>query len=119
MYFKVALISFSIIVFSGCSSFFSTNPKTPGSNGKKLGIKVVEVIDEAPAVISKDSNESITTIEDSPIKEKKVKNKKPYLKPEPFSLESHEDDPELLGPQSTIDTPLTRANDDVDKNTTN
>jgi len=31
------------------------------------------------------------------------------LKPEPYSLDSNEHDPELLGPQSTLKEPLTRA----------
>ncbi len=106
MYFKVALVVTSLFLMSGCSNPFGPKPKAPKKN---LGIEVVE---EVPAVIS-ESNTTISPVEEAPVIKKKKKTK-PYLKPEPFSLESQESDPELLGPQTTLDTPLTRANDDTE-----
>jgi len=45
-------------------------------------------------------------------KKKTTKPKNSVLKPEPFSLESNEEDPELLGPQSTINRPLVRDDEE-------
>ena len=90
MYFKVASIVAVSLFFTGCSLFSS--PKPP----KKPEVKVVEEIN--------------ATVEDSNITEvpedRSSLEAKYNLKPEPFSLASNEDDPELLGPQTTIDRGL-------------
>ncbi|NPA28279.1 MAG: hypothetical protein GXN91_04485 [Epsilonproteobacteria bacterium] len=52
---------------------------------------------------SKSSSSSKKRVKRKPVK----KAKKPVvLKPEPFSIERNEEDPELLGPQTTLDNPL-------------
>jgi hypothetical protein len=115
MYFKVALIISGILLFSGCSNpFSSAKPKNPKANSKNLGVKVVE------EVSASDTKEQITTLKEDSVKEsshrppkpKKIKHK---LKPEPFSLESKEEDPELLGPQTTLNTPLARNDEDKEE----
>ena len=91
MYFKVASIIAVSLFFSGCSLFSSPNPP------KKPDVKVVEEIN--------------ATIEDNNITdytEPRTVEEKYNLKPEPFSLKSNEDDPELLGPQTTIDRGLVK-----------
>ncbi len=99
MYFKVASVLFLSVFFSGCSMFSNPKPKKPA-------VKVVEEIDNnvsttmapKPVVSVEKVKKPITTLSKE---EKKYK-----LKPEPFSLESNENDPELLGPQTTIDRGL-------------
>ncbi len=111
MYFKVAFVTISIFLISGCSvNPFSAKPKKPDTN--KLGVKVVEEIEtDNTTPLSSVKNSTITPIKKSPIIKHSKKNKtKPYLKPEPFSLESDESDPELLGPQTTLDSPLLKNN---------
>ena len=110
MYFKVALIIGTIVVFSGCTNPFGPKPSSPKNN--KLGVKVVEEVSEESGSLQEGSVRTIEE-EQQPAKTKKPKPK-PKLKPEPFSLESNEDDPELLGPQSTLGKPLSR-NDETNK----
>jgi len=86
MYFKVALYFVLAFIFSGCSNFFSLNPPKP--------VKEKNVTQEF--------NTTIIPIEENNITEKNRYN----LKPEPFSLKSNEQDPELLGPQTTLDRDL-------------
>ena len=95
----IALATLSIFL-SGCSWTSAPKPKEP----KKPNVKVVEEIQA-------EQNTTISTIEPTEIKET-TKNKY-NLKPEPFSLESNEDDPELLGPQTTIDRGLKKENKDT------
>ncbi len=95
MYFKVASVLFLSVFFSGCSIFSHPKPKP-----KKPDVKVVETIENN---VTSDINTSspVENTEGIRAVEKKYK-----LKPEPFSLESNESDPELLGPQTTIDRGL-------------
>jgi len=92
---KIYFIVFlSIFLMSGCGNFFEfSKPKKPQ---KKLPVKVVEVIEENPTTVN--------TVGQSPIIEtnEKTKVKKPALKPEPFSVESGEEDPEVLGGQGIL-----------------
>jgi len=92
MYFKVALLITATILISGCSNPFSkAKPKNPK---KKPPVEVVEEIEQTPNVIQE---------ADAAIVQQGYENKKTVIiKPEPFSIESDEEDPELLGPQSTI-----------------
>lgn len=98
MYFKVASIAVAGIFLSGCSATSNPEPKKPD-------VKVVEVVEN-----------NVTTVAPEPVVEHdntphvSSEEKKYKLKPEPFSLESNEDDPELLGPQSTIDRSLDSSN---------
>jgi hypothetical protein len=87
MYFKVALLFLFGIIISGCSF---TNKPTPKP----------QVVENNATQQPIEDNTTIIPIE----KPKKVlkKRDKYNLKPEPFSLESNENDPELLGPQSTL-----------------
>ena len=129
MYFKVALLTISIFALSACSS--SLKPKPKGPNAKNLGVEVVEVLPVGePEVIRSVPAVTTTTTQRKPKVKKpkirkpkvakptsttkvpprvvKTKPKKTYLKPEPFSLESGKSDPELLGPQTTLDAPLSK-----------
>ena len=91
MYFKVASIVVVGIFLSGCSVTSNPEPKKPD-------VKVVEVIENNVTTVAPDPVVEHVRTPSASSAEKKYK-----LKPEPFSLESNEDDPELLGPQSTID----------------
>jgi len=91
MYFKVVAIAFLSIFLSGCSFFSSPKPN------KKPDVKVVEEIE------NNTTEANITVAENTTAK---TIDEKYGLKPEPFSLESHEEDPELLGPQTTLDRDL-------------
>ncbi len=89
----VALLS--AYIASGCSTFFSEAKPEPKQ--KKLPVKVVETIETKPPVVN--------TIGEAPIVESTQSSKKkvePILKPEPFSVESGEEDPEVLGGQGTL-----------------
>ena len=92
------VILLSAFIASGCSSFFSE--AKPKQQNKKLPVKVVETIEQQPAVVN--------TIGEAPVVEttettKKVKKKtNPVFKPEPFSVESGQEDPEVLGGQGTL-----------------
>ena len=97
MYFKVALLFIFSILISGCSFNSMLRPKAP---------KVENNATQQPV----EDNTTIITLEEPKIVEKK--KDKYNLKPEPFSLESNEDDPELLGPQSTLDGGLSKTKDD-------
>jgi len=123
MYFKVALIASTIVLFSGCSNPFGPKPSNPKAN-KKLGVEVVEEVsaNENSTTTSSVKRESVKKVKSSTHKATTIhKNKKPIkaeLKPEPFSLESNEEDPELLGPQSTIDKPLSRDEESLEESNT-
>ncbi len=93
MYFKVASVVIVSLFLSGCSLF--SKPKPP----KKPEIEVVEEIN---ATIENNSVKSTGYSKPKRVKEKY------NLKPEPFSLKSNEEDPELLGPQTTIDRGLVK-----------
>ena len=97
MYMKVALSAFTLILLSGCVSQKELN--TP-----KKEQPVVEVVEETTTTIT-------PLKEKATVKESKGSKRAPHLKPEPFSLESNEDDPELLGPQTTLSNPLTKEED--------
>ena len=88
MYFKVASVLFLSVFLSGCSMFSDPKPKKPD-------IKVVEEVENN---VTAESNTSTYDTQSLRTVEEKYK-----LKPEPFSLKSNENDPELLGPQTTID----------------
>jgi len=107
MYFKVAIFATLALFLSGCAT-------TPAPEPKKPDVKVVEEVENTPtevkATVVENSTETVTTIEEAPVKESKkepAQEKKYKLKPEPFSLGSDEEDPELLGPQTTLDRDLT------------
>jgi len=99
MYSKVALVSLIAFIISGCST---TKP-----------VKLKEPIYENNLTISYEKPQIIVLGEEEVVKPKKKKNYN--LKPEPFSLESNEDDPELLGPQSTLDNPLVREDENIEE----
>ena len=105
MYFKVASIAFLGIFLSGCSATAKPEPK-------KQNIKVVEEIDNSPTTISPVPTAVIEEKDNTVTSKKEQKYK---LKPEPFSLESNEDDPELLGPQTTIDRGLGNKEDSTEE----
>ncbi len=92
MYIRVIIFALFALFISGCSIFSKPKP----------------VKKTLPDVnITKDINTTVIV----PIKEDKIvvkdkKYNKYNLKPEPFSLESNEDDPELLGPQTTLNRGL-------------
>ena len=102
MYIKVALGFLTAMIVTGCVS--QKELDTPKKEKSKVE-PVVEILEE--------SNATATTIipleENATIQESKRAKRAPHLKPEPFSLESNEDDPELLGPQTTLTKPLSRA----------
>jgi hypothetical protein len=140
MYLKVALITISILAFNACSNSLNTKPKAPSVNSKNLGIQVVEQIEEEYPISTVENEREVVkqtttpkrkkvkkhktkTYIPTPTKTKKKKKtpkayKEDYLKPEPFSLESDENDPELLGPQTTLDKPLQRNYDTVEEEAT-
>ena len=93
MYFKVASVLFLSVFLSGCSIFSSPSPKP-----KKANVKVVEEVENNVTVENNTSAHDIQTL--------RTVEEKYKLKPEPFSLKSNENDPELLGPQTTIDRGL-------------
>ena len=98
MYFKVASILLLSLFLSGCSMFSDPKPKKPE-------VKVVEDIENNVTV---DSDTHVAVKSSNPVRTVEEKYK---LKPEPFSLKSNEDDPELLGPQTTIDRGLNRVDE--------
>ena len=96
MYFKVASVLFLSVFLSGCSMFSDPKPKKPD-------VKVAQKVENN--VTDSSVSASVENIE--PMKESvKTVEEKYKLKPEPFSLKSNEADPELLGPQTTIDRSL-------------
>ena len=115
MYKKIIMIAILAIFVTGCSNpFSSVKPKEPS---KKLPVKVVESIE--PQKIYTPTPQQSITIEDDTIKtkdySKKTKSKpksksksksKSKFKPEPFSVESNQEDPELLGGQGTLKSKL-------------
>ena len=103
MYSKVALVSLIAFIISGCSTTKPVKPKEP----------IKEPIYENNLTISYEKPQIIVLGEEEVVKPKKKKNYN--LKPEPFSLESNEDDPELLGPQSTLDNPLVREDENIEE----
>jgi len=123
MYFKVAVIAGVIVLFTGCSNPLGpkpSKPETSASAESKLGVRVVEEVNETSSSVNK---ERVKKVKNSTVKEHKTKSStktkaKPVLKPEPFSLESNEEDPELLGPQSTLGNPLARDEEREESNTT-
>jgi len=92
------VVLLSAFIASGCSTFFSEAKPKPQK--KKLPVKVVETIEQQPAVVN--------TVVEAPVVEttettKKAKKKaNPALKPEPFSVDSGQEDPEVLGGQGTL-----------------
>lgn len=111
MYSKVASIAFLGIFLSGCSATSKPEPKKPE-------VKVVEVIENNVTTITPDP---VVEQVRKPVRKKTTQEKKYKLKPEPFSLESNEADPELLGPQTTIDRGLSDTQEpsgaDIEKHT--
>ncbi len=103
MYMKVAVGFLAVVIATGCVSQKELN--APKKEKTQVAEPVVEVFDE--------SNAASTTImpleENATIKVSKRSKRASHLKPEPFSLESNEHDPELLGPQTTLTKPLSRA----------
>jgi spore germination protein YaaH len=78
---------------------------------KKRATKVAEVKKKTASTVKAKAKAEKAKVKNvvkksssTPVRERK--KKKTTLKPEPFSLESHQNDPELLGPQSTLDEPL-------------
>jgi len=97
MYFKVALLFIFSIVISGCSFTSMLKPKAP-----KVENNVTKPIDDNSTIIPLDNSKVVE------------KSNKYNLKPEPFSLESNEDDPELLGPQTTLEGGLSKLEKEED-----
>jgi len=103
MHFKVALFVVSAILMSGCGSFFKTaKPKAKEVVKNPNGVEVVEEVDANSNKNKVVEASAVTTESYEQQTKKKTQPKKVVLKPEPFSIESDEEDPELLGPQSTI-----------------
>ena len=98
---KVFILAIFSFLVSGC---VATSSPAPDNKPKDNNVTVVESIEATPAV---EQAKTIVT----PIEESKVvtKDNKYGLKPEPFSLDSQEQDPELLGPQSTLDRTLDKS----------
>ena len=123
MYLKVAQITLLSLLITACSNPFSPSPKKQ-DNTQNLGVEVVEEVEATPAkkttparvapALSSTKKVKTTTkqvkkkVSKKISKVKKKKEDKYSLKPEPFSIESNQDDPELLGPQTTLDTPLSK-----------
>jgi len=113
MYTKVAAIVVGTLFISGC---VSQNQLEPTKGKAEIG---TEVGTSAP-----EANSTVIPLDASVQVEETKPSKKtpPHLKPEPFSLESDESDPELLGPQTTLSEPLLRdsvTNEEVEQNSTN
>ena len=109
MYFKVAIFAILALFLSGCAMTAAPEPK-------KVDVKEVDNTQvELNATTVSDVTDTITTIDEAPVKvsEKETTEKKYKLKPEPFSLNSDEEDPELLGPQTTLKRDLTSDNSDT------
>jgi PBP1b-binding outer membrane lipoprotein LpoB len=104
MYFKVALVLTLAFIVSGCATSPAPKPKVQQDLNKTVTVEETVVM---------------PIVEDS-VKEikKKPKLNKYNLKPEPFSLESNENDPELLGPQSTLNNGLKSKLKDEESNST-
>ena len=99
MYMKVAVSAVTILLVSGCVSQSQLNASRDGN-----------LVGEGMS----DGNATIMPLDgNATIKESNSRKKASYFKPEPFSLKSNEDDPELLGPQTTLKKPLTRAEDNT------
>jgi len=125
MYKKILLSTLIAILATGCSTFGGAKPKAPN---KKLPVKVVETIEPQKIYTPTPSEnvESVTTIEDDKIKTKNYSSKTktakkstPKLKPEPFSVESNQEDPELLGPQGNLKDRLHGSLEKPDSNSIN
>ncbi|HHH20540.1 MAG TPA: hypothetical protein ENK87_01310 [Nitratifractor sp.] len=105
---KVAAVAVTTLLLSGC---VNENQLGPRGNSANLGQEATE---QNSTVIPLDSNANV---------QESSRPKLPkYLKPEPFSLDSDESDPELLGPQTTLEEPLVRnraKTQSADSNTTN
>jgi len=99
MYMKVAVGAVILFLLNGCVS-------QSRLNAPKKSVNIGQVVEEnsTATIIPLDANATI--------QESKKRSRPPYLKPEPFSLESNENDPELLGPQTTLSKPLTREDED-------
>ena len=113
MYTKVAAIVVGTLFISGCVSQNQLEP-TKAEIGTEVGTSAPE------------ANSTVIPLDASVQVEERKPSKKtpPHLKPEPFSLESDESDPELLGPQTTLSEPLLRdrdsvTNEEADQNSTN
>ena len=98
MYFRVVLLFIFSIIISGCSFTNKPTPKNP-----LVENNVTKPIEDNSTIIAVPESKVVT------------KKNKYNLKPEPFSLESNEDDPELLGPQSTLDGGLTKVKNEEDE----
>ncbi len=95
------VVLISLFIASGCSTFFSETKPKPKK--KKLPVKVVETIEQQPAVVNTVGEAPVVETTETTKKTKKTKNKaNPALKPEPFSVDSGQEDPEVLGGQGTL-----------------
>ncbi len=101
MYLKISAFVIVSVLFTGCSFSFSPKPKKPDLKPVK-NVQSVKIVDNNETVNAVNAESNITVVQNTPIKETPVRKAAPALKPEPFSLESNEQDPELLGPQSTL-----------------
>ncbi len=114
-FFYFALV---MILLSACATPFSkVKPKKP--NSQEIGVEVVEKVPLKETQVEPIQDGGVVTNEPK----KHLSKAEAYLKtPEPFSLESHEEDPELLGPQTTLKKPLLEkeeeAKEALDSNTT-
>ncbi len=95
MYLKAFLLLSATFLINGCVSEKELTPSSPNANLGQVSNNVVTPLD------------SNVTIEETDREFTEHKRPK-YLKPEPYSLESNQDDPELLGPQTTLSRPLQR-----------
>ncbi len=94
MRYKILSMIILGLLFSACSNKNAPTPKKDLTKDKNITV-VTQIEDTTPI---------ITPIEHTKIVEKK--RDKYNFKPEPFSLESNENDPELLGPQTTLSNKL-------------
>ena len=74
-------------------------------------------VEVKPVTKYKKAKSSVKTTKKKYSKKRKHKRKKVILKPEPYSIGKDEQDPELLGPQTTLDSnPLTKNSKVKDSN---
>ena len=103
----------SLFLFTACSTpFSSVKPKKNSTKAPKgTGVEVVEKVplQEKSQNEIQDAGVATTTS----VEKKHLSKVEKYLKtPEPFSLKSNEEDPELLGPQTTLKKPLLKEKEE-------
>ncbi len=95
---------------------YKPTPSTLKVEEKFIENKTIAPSRREKSKISKKSKNSVDKSSKKVAKKSKTKHIKKKIKPEPYSIEKDETDPELLGPQSTLDSnPLKRSKEKVKK----